>query len=94
MVSTSGSGGLLVVRNLAGGIQPTFTTTYAADGPLDGSGAFFTFNRYGSGDYFLAKIWDGSAAQGRGIPKSNTEREKAQSASTGKPEVVMVLARR
>jgi hypothetical protein len=93
MVSTSGNGGLLVVRNLAGGIQPTFITTYAADGPLAGNAAFFTFNRYG-GDYFLAKIWDGSAAQGRAIPKSSTEREKAKSASMGKPEVVMVLARR
>ena len=60
---------------------------------MEGSAAFLTFNRYG-GDYFLAKIWDGAGAAGRSIPMSRTEREEAKSASLGKPEVVMVLARR
>jgi len=92
MVSTSGDMGLLRVWNVATGTMPAVVTTNRADGPSDGSGAYLTFNRYG-GDYFLAGIWDGSGAGGRSIPMSNAEQEKAKSAS-GKPKVVMVLARR
>jgi hypothetical protein len=93
MLGTLGDFGMLQVQNASTGIMPAFTSTNAANGPLDGGKAFLTFHRYG-GDYFLAKIWDGSAAVGRSIPVSRTEREKAKSASIGKPEVVMVLARR
>jgi hypothetical protein len=67
--------------------------TNAVTGPLDGGKAFLTFHRYG-GDYFLAEIWDGSTAAGRSVPMSRTERERAKSASLGKPEIVMILARR
>ena len=80
-------------RTLSAGITPAYTMTNAADGPLDGDKAFLTFHRYGN-DYFLAEIWDGSAAVGRSVPMSPTEREKAKSASIGKPEIVMILARR
>ena len=83
----------LEVRNASSGATPTFTTSNAAYGPSQGAGAFLTFNRYGN-DYFLATIWDGAAAKGRAIPMSRTEQEKANSASLGKPEVVLVLARR
>jgi hypothetical protein len=92
MVSTSGDQGLLQVENVATGIIPVVATTNRADGPSVGSDSYLTFNRYG-GDYFLAGIWDGSGAGGRSIPMSNAEQEKAKSAS-GKPKVVMVLARR
>jgi hypothetical protein len=50
------------------------------------------FRRYG-GDYFLAGVWDGHRALGRSVPVSRAERERARTASLGKPEVVMVLAR-
>ena len=93
MVSTSGDIGLLQVRSLVKGGEHALAATNAADGPSDPSRAFLAFNRYG-GDYFLAKIWDGSGAKGRSIPMSSAEREKAKSASIGKLEVVMVLARR
>ena len=92
VVRTDGRLGVLQV-SAANGIAPAFTTINAADGPLDGDGAFLTFNRYG-GDYFLAKIWDRSTGAGVSIPMSRTEREKAKSASLGKPAVVTVLARR
>jgi hypothetical protein len=93
MVGTSGDIGILEVRSLAKGGEPVLATTNAADGPSDRGRAFLTFNRYG-GDYFLAGIWDGSRARGRSVPMSSAEREKAKSASIGKPEVVMVLAHR
>jgi hypothetical protein len=93
VLSTVGDFGLLRVQNEATGIMPAFTATNAGDGPLDGDKVFLTFHRYG-GDYFLAEIWNGSAAAGRSIRMSRTEREKAKSASLNKPEIVMVLARR
>jgi len=93
VVSTVGNLGVLQVLNAAGGVRPTLTITNAVSGPLDSGGASFTFHRYG-GDYFLAKIWDGSAATGCSIPMSRTEQERAKSASLRKPELVMVLARR
>ena len=93
VLSTLGDFRILQVQNTATGIMPAFATSDAADGPLDNDKVFVTFRRYG-GDYFLAKIWDGSAAAGRSIPMSRAEREKAKSASIGKPEIVMVLARR
>jgi hypothetical protein len=83
----------LQVRNADTSIKIALTITNAADGPVEGDGAFLSFNRYG-GDYFLAQMWDRSRAAGRSIPMSRTEREEAQNASLGKPEVVMVLARR
>ena len=93
VVSTLANFGVLQVVNAAGGITPIFTTINAVSGPLDSAGASLTFHRYG-GDYFFAKIWDGSAAAGCSIPMSRTERERAKSASLRKPEVVVVLARR
>jgi hypothetical protein len=93
MFSTGRDLGVLQIRNASTDIAPSFITTNMADGPLDGDGAFLAFNRYG-GDYFLAKIWDRAAATGCSIPPSRTERERAKSASIGKAEVVMVLARR
>jgi hypothetical protein len=93
MLSTSFDRGLLHILSLAKGGDSVLATTIAADGPSDRSGAFLMFNRYG-GDYFLARIWDGPGAGGRSIPMSSAEREKAKIASIGKPEVVMVLARR
>ena len=65
----------------------------AAASPGDHGKAFLTFHRYG-GDYFLAEIWDGYTDQGRSIPMSRAEQERADRASLSKPEVVMVLARR
>jgi hypothetical protein len=50
------------------------------------------FHRYGN-DYFLYKVWNGSANYGREIPASRTERELAARASVNRPETVMVLAR-
>ena len=93
VLGTTGSFGLLRVQNAAAGITTAFVASNLADGPLDEDKAFVTFRRYG-GDYFLAEIWNGSAATGRSIPVSPTEREKAKSASIGKTEMVMVLARR
>ena len=93
VVRTVSNSGILAVENVSAGGNFTYITSIAADGPLDTDGAFLTFNRYG-GDYFLAKIWDGSMAAGRSIPMSRTEQERAKSASLGKLEVVMVLARR
>ena len=93
VLGTLGDLGLLRVQNAAAGITPAFTMTNAVTGPLDGGKAFLTFHRYG-GDYFLAEIWNGSVAAGRSIRISRTEREKANSASLGKPEIVMILARR
>jgi hypothetical protein len=93
VVRTIGDFGVLAVENVSEDTTPTFTTSNAADGPLDRDKAFLTFNRYG-GDYFLAKIWDGSIAAGRSIPMSSTEQERAKGASLSKPNVVMVLARR
>ena len=93
VLSTNGDSGVLQVMNADKSIQAALTVTNAADGPLEGDGAYLEFNRYG-GDYFLAKIWDRGTGSGRSIPMSRTEREKAQSASLGKPEVMTVLARR
>ena len=93
MLSTSFDRGLLHIRSLGKGGNPVLATTIAADGPSGRDRVFLTFNRYG-GDYFLARIWDGPGAAGRAIPMSSIEREKAKSASIGKPEVVMVLAHR
>ena len=93
VVSTGVNPGVLLVRSESSGAPPTFIAANAASGPLDRDGSSLTFNRYG-GDYYLAGIWDGSAATGRSIPMSRNEQEKAKSASIGKPEVVMVLARR
>ena len=93
VLGTLGDFGILRVQNAVAGITPAFTTTSAGNGSLDGDKAFLTFHRYGT-DYFLAEIWDGSTAAGRSVPISRTEREKAKSASIGKPEIVMILARR
>ena len=93
VVSSEGSLGVLAIRNESGGVAPTFIISNAVYGELDSSSGTLTFNRYG-GDYFLARIWDGSQATGRAIPMSRNEREKAKSASLGKPEVVTILARR
>jgi len=93
VLSTSGGSSVLQVQSVPMGIAPAIATINAVNGPWDGNGAVLTFNRYG-GDYFLAKIWDGSAAEGCSLLKSRAEREEAKSASIGKPEVVMVLARR
>jgi len=94
MVSTGGGmSGVVEVSNVDPGIKPAFVTINAASGPSDGGGAYLEFNRFGS-DYFLAKAWDRSAATGCSVPMSRAEREKAKSASLGKPEVVMVLAHR
>jgi hypothetical protein len=93
VLSTDGNSGVLQVRNLVGFSVPAVTVSNGIYSQRDGDGAFFMFNRYG-GDYFLAKIWDGSVAGGRSIPMSGAERERAKSASLRKPEVVMVLARR
>jgi hypothetical protein len=93
VLATMDNHAILRVQNADTSIMPAFAVSNGADGSLDDSKAFLTFRRYG-GDYFLAKIWDGSSAAGREIPMSRTEREKAKSASIGKPEIVMVLARR
>jgi hypothetical protein len=85
--------GLLAVRNVSDGATPAIIAAIPA-GRLAASGeASLTFHRYGS-DYFLANIWDGYTEQGRSIPMSHTEQERAKMASVSKPEVVMVLARR
>jgi hypothetical protein len=93
VLSTVGNFGVVEVRNESMGIVPSFIMSDAAYGPLDSARGSLTFRRYG-GDYFLAKIWDGSVAAGRSIPMSRAEQERAKSASLSKPEVVMVLARR
>jgi len=93
VVGKAGDLGYLSLRNVSTDGTPTFISSNPAGGSAVPGEASLTFHRYG-GDYFLAKIWDGSAAVGRSIPVSRTEREKAKSASIGKPEVVMVLARR
>ena len=93
IVATSGNTGMVLVQNLTRGIVPVMAPSNATDGPRDTGKAFLAFRRYGS-DYFLAKIWDGSADAGRSLPTSTIEREKAKTASIRKPEVVMVLARR
>lgn len=93
VLGTPGDLGLLRVQNAAAGITPALTATNAADGPLDGDKSFLTFHRYGN-DYFLAEIWNGSAATGRSLPMSRTERERAKSASLGNPGIVTILARR
>ena len=93
VLGTLGDVGLLRVQNTVAGITPAFSMTNAGAGPSDSDSAFLTFRRYGN-DYFLAEIWNGSAAVGRSVPMSPTEREKARSASIGKPEIVMILARR
>jgi hypothetical protein len=93
MVGTLGNLGVLRIESVSKDTAPIITMINAADGPLDGDGAYLSFNRYG-GDYFLAKVWDRAAARGCSIPVSRTEREKANSASIGKHQVVMVLARR
>ena len=85
--------GYWAVRNASSGTASALTWSSPVERPGQRGEVFLTFHRYG-GDYFLAKIWDGSSAAGRAIPMSRTEREKAKSASIGKPEVVMVLARR
>ena len=92
-LGTLGDVGILRVQNADTSIMPAFALSNGTDGQLDDSKAFLTFRRYG-GDYFLAEIWNGSAATGRSLPMSRTEREKAKSASLNKPEIVMVLARR
>ena len=93
VLSTSGGSGVLQVWSVAKGIAPTFVAINAGNGPSDGDGASLTFNRY-RGDYFLTGIWESSTIGGCSVPMSRTEREKAKSASIGKPEIVMVLARR
>jgi len=69
------------------------TRADSADGPGNGDGAHLTFRRYG-GDYFLVNVWAGPGIGGRSIPMSSSEKERAKSASLGKPEVVTILARR
>ncbi len=93
LVRTVSNFGVLELRNESSGATPVLAMSDAANGSLQEGGAFLAFHRYG-GDYFLTKIWDGSVAVGRSIPMSRTEQERAKSASIGKPEVVMVLARR
>jgi hypothetical protein len=92
-ITGSVDSGFLAVRNVASGATPTVITSIPA-GNLAASGeASVGFHRYGS-DYFLASIWNGYTDQGRSIPMSRTEQERANRASVSKPEVVMVLARR
>jgi hypothetical protein len=93
VVSTEGNLGVLAIRTESGGVTPTFIISNMVYGDFDSAGGLLTFNRYGT-DYFLAQVWDGSRAAGRAIPMSKNEREKAKSASLGKPEVVTILARR
>jgi hypothetical protein len=89
---SSDNAGILAVENLSTGAKIVILSNL-----IDGAGhrneAFLTFHRYGS-DYFLAEIWAGSVGQVRSIPKSSSERQRAQSAPVSKPEVVVVLARR
>ena len=49
------------------------------------------FRRYGN-QYFLARIWNGTSANGREIPMSRAER--ALSAMWRAPETLVILARR
>jgi hypothetical protein len=90
-VVRTGEAGGLVVQNVSSGIRAFIQSN--PDGKGTRGEAFLTFHRYGS-DYFLANIWDGYMSNGRSIGMSSTEQERATRASIGKPEVVMVLARR
>lgn len=54
--------------------------------------ALVEFHRYGN-EYFLYKVWNGSANNAIEIPVSRTERELSSRASVNRPETVMVLAR-
>ena len=85
--------GVLEVQDASQAATPALTRADASYGPGNGDGAYLTFRRYG-GDYFLANVWAGPAVGGRSIPMSRSEKERAKSASLGKPEVVTVLARR
>jgi hypothetical protein len=93
VVSRINDPGLLRVRNVSSGAMPTAVTPSLGGGQVVAGEASLTFHRYGS-DYFLAKISVGYTDQGRSIPMSRTEQERAKKASLSKPEVVMVLARR
>ena len=84
---------MLEVQDASQAATPALTRADASYGPGNGDGAYLTFRRYG-GDYFLANVWAGPAVGGRSIPMSRSEKERAKSASLGKPEVVTVLARR
>jgi hypothetical protein len=92
LVGASGSSAIVQVRNTSKDIAPAVAMSNVVSGSQD-SEVFLRFRRYG-GDYFLAELWDGVTAAGRSIPTSRIEQEKANSASIGKPELVMVLARR
>ena len=93
LVSSEGNLGVLAIRNESSGGAPIFVISNSVYGEMETSGGILTFNHYGA-DYFLAQVWDGSRAAGRSIPMSKTERERANTASLGKPEVVTILARR
>jgi len=82
-----------LVRNVSSGTTALAITFSApAERPGDRDKAWLVFHRYGA-DYFLAGIWDGDTAIGRAIPMSRAERERAKTASLGKPEAVVVMAR-
>jgi hypothetical protein len=92
-VSTDPNSVVLEVKNASGGTgMLTLTSPAPAVRSEDREKALLIFHRYG-GDYFLAGIWDGYMAIGSAIPMSGAERERAKTASLGKPEVVMLLAR-
>lgn len=91
-ISADGGSKLLLIRNASGDIAPAVDTSNIGSSRQEGK-TFLMFRHYGA-DYFLAEVWDGSTAAGRAIPVSHAEQEKAKSATTGKPDVVMVLARR
>jgi hypothetical protein len=84
---------VVLVRNVSSGTAALAITFSApAERPGDRAKAWLVFHRYG-GDYFLAGIWDGYKAIGSTIPMSSAERERAKTASLGKPEAVVVMAR-
>jgi hypothetical protein len=88
---TISQGGVLRVMRESG--SPSAMAASSASSKGDSSTAVSVeFHRYGN-EYFLYKVWNGSASYGREIPASRIERELSTRASVNRPETVMVLAR-
>ncbi len=85
----SESGSIITVRAVTGkpaAMLLTFPASRAAASPNPS----LEFNRYGN-DYFLAKVWDGSSQNGRGLSKSKREQELRRHVSFGQTSGALAI---
>jgi hypothetical protein len=72
--ATSSSGDLVVHIESADGKANGFPMTFPVIGTKTHEKGGVVFHRYGN-DYFLAEVWAPGSTTGRGLPKSDGERE-------------------